>query len=56
MRIFYQFVDDQRMYLEDDNGHEFEIDWAIPGVMTGVYIEGPRSGEEFILSDEQTST
>jgi hypothetical protein len=47
---------DTRIYMIDENDHEFEVDMSLldeVGYLSGVYIEGPRISEEFILDEQQ---
>jgi len=47
---------DTRIYMIDENDHEFEVDMSLldeVGYLSGVYQEGPRIGEEFILDEQQ---
>jgi len=47
---------DTRIYMIDENDHEFEVDMSLldeVGYLSGVYQEGPRISEEFILDEQQ---
>jgi len=47
---------DTRIYMIDENDHEFEVDMSLldeVGYLSGVYIEGPRISEEFVLDEQQ---
>jgi len=48
--------EDKRIYMFDKDDHEYEVDMALldeVGYLAGVYTEGPRVGEEFILDNDQ---
>jgi len=46
---------DKRVYIEDDNGYEIEVDLDIIDEVSGRYLglvlEGPAVGEETVLSE-----
>lgn len=47
---------DKRIYMFDQDDYEYEVDMELldeVGYLTGVYTEGPRIGEEFILDSDQ---
>jgi len=47
---------DKRIYMVDEDDYEYEVDIDLldeVGYLTGVYTEGPRVGEEFILDSDQ---
>jgi hypothetical protein len=47
---------DMRIYMVDEDDYEYEVDMALMdevGYLTGVYTEGPKIGEEFILDNDQ---
>ena len=47
---------DNRIYMIDEDDYEYEVDIDLldeVGYLTGVYTEGPRIGEEFILDTDQ---
>jgi len=47
---------DMRIYMFDEEGYEYEVDMELldeVGYLTGVYTEGPKIGEEFILDSDQ---
>ena len=47
---------DNRIYMIDENDYEYEVDMELldeVGYLAGVYTEGPRIGEEFILDTDQ---
>jgi len=47
---------DTRIYMIDENDHEFEVDMSLldeVGYLSGVYQEGPRISEEFVLDEQQ---
>jgi len=47
---------DKRIYMVDADDYEYEVDMELldeVGYLTGVYTEGPRVGEEFILDSDQ---
>ena len=47
---------DKRIYMVDEDDYEYEVDMALMdevGYLTGVYIKGPKVGEEFILDSDQ---
>lgn len=48
--------EDKRIYMVDQDDYEYEVDMELldeAGYLTGVYTEGPRAGEEFILNADQ---
>lgn len=50
------YIEDKRIYMYDENDHEYEVDMAFldeVGYLVGLYVEGPNHGEEFILNDQQ---
>jgi len=47
---------DNRIYMIDEDDYEYEVDMELldeVGYLAGVYTEGPRIGEEFILDTDQ---
>jgi len=47
--------EDKRIYMFDEDDYEYEVDMALldeVGYLAGVYTEGPRVGEEFILANK----
>ena len=47
---------DMRIYMFDEEGYEYEVDMELldeVGYLAGVYIKGPKVGEEFILDSDQ---
>lgn len=47
---------DNRIYMLDENDYEYEVDIDLldeVGYLAGVYTEGPKIGEEFILNSTQ---
>jgi len=47
---------DNRIYMIDEDDYEYEVDIDLldeVGYLAGVYTEGPRIGEEFILDTDQ---
>jgi len=47
---------DNRIYMIDEDDYEYEVDMDLldeVGYLAGVYTEGPRIGEEFILDTDQ---
>ena len=47
---------DKRIYMVDEDDYEYEVDMALMdevGYLAGVYTEGPKIGEEFILDNDQ---
>ena len=48
--------EDKRIYMVDEDDYEYEVDMALldeVGYLVGMYTEGPRFGEEFILDTDQ---
>jgi len=48
--------EDKRIYMFDQDDYEYEVDMALlheVGYLAGVYTEGPRVGEDFILDTGQ---
>ena len=47
---------DKRIYMIDEDDYEYEVDMALldeVGYLAGVYTEGMKAGEEFILDSDQ---
>jgi len=47
---------DKRIYMVDEDDYEYEVDIGLldeVDYLTGVYTEGPKIGEEFILDSGQ---
>ena len=47
---------DNRIYMIDEDDYEYEVDMELlddVGYLAGVYTEGPKVGEEFILDNTQ---